>query len=1014
MASSGANTPAGPSTAPSSGTTTPASVIGDGQPTLTKNQRKNQRTKFRRKRAKEAKRAALNASADEASDDSSDYDEDAGDATPAPAPKTPTAQQNVPSPLPTPTPRSKRAEDRASAKEQNAGKSAPSPAPKTPTAQPSLPSLPPPPTPKRGQGKEVTKEQNAGEAAAGPSKTPTARQNQPSLPSPTPKSAIVQGKAAVKEQHTGKESVQTNPVKIYPATPKVAAGPTAKTPMTPQNIPSASATQPKSKAAQEKGPAKEEQSQGPSEPAEQTGPKTTKPATPKEPTNTPTAQLNVSSPSPIEPKSATAEGTTPAQEQVNENPSQTAEQAILEKKISRRAKKRMNEQLRDAQNGLKKNGAGYQAQSTIVAADQVRSTNVADHQARSTNVTDNQPQSTNVAVDQASDATEELGRGPLNKDPDISVTITDTEAGDPPTQYLEQPLTTTFKWLCDIPFRAMRGVRRIFQYLLNAFISMLILIGLAKESPIDEQQKALEYDKEPRPNTSTKRWFWQRRAPANAATQDSEKEGGGSGPTDRDAGELARNASSWYSFFSRTAQPDAANGNPEEDAAAGQALEADESERNDGRDAGTPVGKPTAITRAFYRCLRRSARGDPAGADQGSDSDAHQLPDNAPPAEDDGIAPTGRDAAGEPTSNPRGWWSWFWRRTAQEDPTAANQGPENAAPPPPAQNADPPLLEQDELSRAYIKALEDMVESFAHMLCRIFTYMVKCLAVLWRRNGVTALVILVLSSVYIPLCSFMDLPCPTSSSYVTDFYDDPSHDDDLVSSIAKIQDVTTSTATTRFMPNEAFLKAQNLQIPALRGDSYATEHENFVSHFIHVKVAVDEALSEFDRRSAAAGVDLLHLARPEIESSKKRGTQHFLQNLSHLIKQQAEDVQHIWVSLRKIPPLLTDGDTLRQFDDVYSRREWFQWPFSDLHTRHAFRDNLNSLSRYYIRQTDRMERANVTLTALREELAKQRGWGLIDLGIEAKAWRDVAEMIEEMLRILEEVGAWNRRFSHGN
>ncbi|KAI4092734.1 MAG: hypothetical protein L6R37_007521 [Teloschistes peruensis] len=942
MASSGANTPAGLSTAPSSGTTTPASVIGHGQPTLTKNQKKNQRTKFRRKRAKEAKRAALNAGADGALDDTSDYDEDAGDPTPAPAPKTPTAQQNVPSPWPTPTPRSKRAEDKAPAKEQNAGKSAPPPAPKTPTAQPSLPSFPPPPTPKRGQGKEVTKEQNVGEAAAGPSKTPTAQQNQPPLPSLTPKSAIVQGKAAIKEQNTGKASVQTNPVTIYPATPKVAAGPAVKTPMTQQSIPSSSTTQPKSKMAQEKGPAKEEQSQGPSEPAEQTGPKITKPATPKEPINTPTDKPNVSSPSPTEPESAIAEGTTPAQEQVNENPSQTAENTVLEKKLSRREKKRHNKQEQDAQTANQAqntNVAAHQVQSTNVVAHQLQSTNVAEKQAQSTNVTDNQPQSTNVAVDQASDATEELGRGRLNEDFDISAINADTEAGDPPTQYLEQPLTTTFKWLCDLPFRAMRGVQWMFQCLLNAFMSFLILIGLAKESPINEHQKAIECHEEPPPDTSTKRWVWQRRAPADAATQDSEKEGDGSGPTDRDAGELATNASSWYSFFSRTAQPDAANGNSEEDAAADQVLKADESEPNDGQDTGAPVGKPTAITRAFYRCLRRSARGDRAGADHGSDSDAHQLPENAPPAEDDGVAPA-----------------------VQEDPTAANQGPENAAPPPPVQNADPPLLEQDELSRAYIKALEDMVEPFAHMLCRIFTYM--CL---------TALVILILSNVYIPLCSFTDLPCPTNSSYMTDYFDDLSYYDDLVSSIAKIQDVTISTSATRFVPNEAFFKAQNLQIPALKSDSYATEHEIFVSHFIHVKVAVDEALSEFDRRSAAAGVDLLHLARPEIESSKKRGTQHFLQNLSHLIKQQAEDVQHIWVSLRKIPPLLIDGDTLRQFDDVYSRREWFQSPFSDLHTRHAFRDNLNSLSRYYIRQTDRMERANVTLTALRDEFAKQRG-----------------------------------------
>ncbi|KAL9582575.1 MAG: hypothetical protein Q9212_003217 [Teloschistes hypoglaucus] len=965
MASSSANIlAAGPPTAPSSGTVTPASVPGDGQTPLTSKQKRNQRTKFRKKKAREAKRAGQNAGAAEDSDGSSNDDDDAGDATPGPTPRTPTARQNQAAP-PTSTPKSKKAQGKEPAKEQNAGKSAPGPAPKTPTlAQQIVPS-----------------------------------------PSPTPKSARVQGKAPLTEQHDDIAVEKPNRVTIYPATPKVVAGSSFKTPTTQQNLPSSSATQPKSKKAQGKAPAKEEQSKGPNEPAEQTDPPTEDPATPKEPIKSPTAQPNLLSPTSTEPKSAKVQGQAPTQG------------------LSRREKKRLRQQEREAQEaaekGLQNHGADDQARSSDVADSQGQSVNVANDYAQSTNEADvqaqntnsvvdqaqgtsvpddkaqdansegNQDQSTNVADDQASDTTE-LGRDSLNEDLDLSATDTDTEAGDPPTQYVEQPITTVSKFVCDLPFRIARGARRILQWLLNTVIAFLILIRLLKETPIDEHQKAIGHDQGSAPKPAIRHWFWQRKAQAGTAKLESEKKGHESARGNRDfgasvepvehpalqasswlrpwkrttradsvteesgnaapqaaKGESAPKPRGWFLFFGETAQADAANGNPEEAAA-------------DDQDTWPPVGEPTPIARGL---------------------------------------------------------SWLWTRIARRDPAVAGQGSENAVAVPSPAERDEQTAQDQNAGLAWEPATVQDLEDFLHCVLQppwlIFTYAMRLLAGLWRRKGLITLAILIWSSVYIPLCTFTDLPSPTDSSYLTDFYDDPSFLDDLVSSLAKLQDVTISTASTEFVPNEAFLKAQNLQMPSLRGELYATEREDFVNHFIRTKVAVDEALSEFDRRSAAAGEDLLDLARPDFES-KKRGTKKFLRNLSHLLKQQAKDMDHIGVSLEKIPPLLTNGDTLRQLDDVYRQRAWFQWPFYDLHTRHVFRDNLKSLEKYYVRQTDQMERASTTSTALREDLSKQRGWGLIDTGIEENAWMDVAEMIEEMLRVLDRVGAWNRRFSHGN
>ncbi|KAI4199050.1 MAG: hypothetical protein LQ350_004872 [Teloschistes chrysophthalmus] len=1028
MASSGANTPAGLPTVPSNGTTTTASATGEGQTPLTARQKRNQRTKQRRKKARENKRAGQNAGnassagAAEDSDDSSECDDDAGDATPGPTPRTPmaqtnlplfsptpkskkrakgkepakeqdlgeaaaipkpetpTGQQSVPSPSPTPTPKSKKAQGKEPAKEQNAGKSAPGPAPQTPAAQSNLPSFPPTPTLKRTQEKAPAKVQNGEKSTPGPAlpQTPTVRQNQAAPPTPPPKSKRAQEKARANEEQSkgpSQPAEQADPATETPATPKESY----KSPTAQPNLPSPSPTEPISAKAQGKAPVKEEQSKGPNEPAEPTEPKTTILTTPKEPTKTPTGEPNLASPTPTEPKLAKAHRQGPAQV-----PSRR------ERKLLRQQEKEAREA---AEKGLTNDGADHQLQGCNVTEISAQGVNVADSEAQSTNVAEDQGQSTKMADDPASDIKEELGRGPSNEDPDTSTNDTDTEAGEPAAQHVEQPpIFMIFEVLCDFPFRLVRGwcvifqwllkalisflllIKRIFQWPLNGLTSFLLLVKLLIDSTIDKCRKARQGNRGPAQNTSTKRWFWRQKAPADAANLESEKKDDKPAPENRDSGapvepveQPAQQASSWLRPWKRTIRADAANGNPEE-ATADQAPEADEAASDDEEPWEAPVGEPTPIARGL---------------------------------------------------------SWLWRRIARGPPAVAEQGPENAAPETPAVNAVPPPAERDEQAAqdqnadlAWEPATLQDLEDFLHYVLQppwlIFTYAMMPLAGLWRRKGLIALAILILSAVGIPLCSYTDLSFPTDSPYLTDFYDDPSHLDDLVSSLAKIQDVAISTASTKFVPNEAFLKSQNLQIPALRGSSYATERENFVDHFIRVKVAVDNALSEFDRRSATAGVDLLHLARPEEFESKKRGTKKFLRTLSHLLEQQTEDMNHIGVSLEKIPPLLTDGDTLRQLDDVYRQRAWFQWPFYDLHTRHVFRDSLKSLERYYIRQTGQMERARTTLTALREGLAKQRGWGLINLGIEEKAWSDVAEMIEWMLRTLDEVGAWNRRFSHGN
>ncbi|KAL8662011.1 MAG: hypothetical protein Q9202_005065 [Teloschistes flavicans] len=371
------------------------------------------------------------------------------------------------------------------------------------------------------------------------------------------------------------------------------------------------------------------------------------------------------------------------------------------------------------------------------------------------------------------------------------------------------------------------------------------------------------------------------------------------------------------------------------------------------------------------------------------------------------------EAAGEdqaPAQNARAHARlWFWNRTAQEDPAGAEQGPENAAVEAP-NGRDTGIPFEDR----YQQAGEELLGHIADFLGLIFTCVWKWLVVLWGLKGPLIVLVLVLSSLSIPVCFYTNLPCPADPSHFTGLADDPTFYDDVLGFLLPgLRNVTLDTAEMKFVPNEAFRRAQTLQIPSLRSDFYATEREDFVNNFIAMRVAVDGAVAEFARQSAVAGQGLLRVANPGSRDPNEIGTKEFLRHLSIMLEQQAEGVSRIDSSLDRIPNILTRGDTVRQLDDLYRNLSWFRWPFFDLVTASPLKRNLDSLRTYYSEHTFRMHHAKLMNAALREKLEMKRGWNIRNFKVEKEVWRDVGEMVRDLLALLDGVGGWRRRFSEG-